>query len=62
MIKKLNEINSGYWLNGNIINNILYENNTELYSPYKNIKVLILFINCCEYFANYNHIKLNIVK
>ena len=54
MIKKLNEINTGYYLNGNIINNynnynLCYADDTALFSP--SLKGLELMINCCEEFS-----------
>ena len=58
MIKKLNEIHSGYCLNGNIINNICYADDTELFSP--SLRGLQLLISCCEEFSN--HITFNIDK
>ena len=58
MIKKLNEIHSGYCLNRNIINNLCYADDTSLFS----LKGLQLFISCCEEFANHNHITFNIDK
>ena len=60
MIKKLNEIHSGYCLNGNIINNICYADDTALFSP--SLRGLQLLISCCEEFANHNHITFNIDK
>ena len=49
MIKKLNEINTGYCINENIINNLYYEVDTVLFS--QSLKGLELLINCCEEFA-----------
>ena len=60
MINKLNEIHSGYCLNGNIINNLCYADDTALFSP--SLRGLQLLISCCEEFANHNHITFNIDK
>ena len=60
MIKKLNEIHSGYFLNGNIINNLCYADDTALFSP--SLRGLQLLISCCEEFSNHNHITFNIDK
>ena len=60
MIKKLNEIHSGYCLNGNIINNLCYADDIALFSP--SLRGLQLLISCCEEFANHNHITFNIDK
>ena len=60
MIKKLNEIHSGYCLNGNIINNLCYADDIALFSP--SLGGLQLLISCCEEFANHNHITFNIDK
>ena len=60
MIKKLNEIRSGYCLNGNIINNLCYADDIALFSP--SLRCLQLLISCCEEFANHNHITFNIDK
>ena len=54
MIVKLNQIKSGYCLNGNIINNLCYADDTALLSP--SLKGLQLLINCCEEFASHNFI------
>ena len=56
MIVKLNQIKSGYCLNGNIINNLCYADDT--FSP--SLKGLQLLINCCEEFAIHNFITYNI--
>ena len=60
MIKKLNEIHSGYCLNGNIINNLCYADDIALFLP--SLGGLQLLISCCEEFANHNHITFNIDK
>ena len=60
MIKKLNEIHSGYCLNENIINNLYYAEYTALFSP--SLRGLQLLIRCCEEFSNHNHITFNIDK
>ena len=60
MIVKLNQIKSGYCLNGNIINNLCYADDTALLSP--SLKGLQLLINCCEEFASHNFITYNIDK
>ena len=60
MIKKLNEIHSGYCLNGNIINILCYADDIALFSP--SLRGLQLLISCCEGFANHNHITFNIDK
>ena len=60
MIKKLNEIDSGYCLNRNIINNLCYADDTALFSP--SLRGLQLLISCCVEFANHNHITFNIDK
>ena len=60
MIKKLNEIHSGYCLNGNIINNLCYADDIALFSP--SLGGLQLLISCCEEFASHNHITFNIDK
>ena len=52
MIKKVNEIHSGYCINGNIINNICHADDTALFSP--SLKGLQLLISCCEEFANHH--------
>ena len=57
---KLNETHSGYCLNGNIINNFCYEDDTELFS--QSLGGFQLLIRCCEEFANHNHIMFNIDK
>ena len=44
MIKKLNEIHSGYCLNGNIINNLCYAYDIALFSP--SLWGLQLLISC----------------
>ena len=54
MIVKLNQIKSGYCLNGNVINNQCYADDTALFSP--SLKGLQLLINCCEEFASHNFI------
>ena len=59
MIKKLNEIHSAYCLNGNIINNLCYADDTALFSP--SLRGLQLLISC-EEFANHNHITFTIGK
>ena len=46
MIMKLNQIKSGYCLNGNVINNLCYADDTALFSP--SLKGLQLLINYCE--------------
>ena len=58
MIKKLDEIHSGYCINGNIINNLCYADDTALFST--SLMGLQLLISCCEEFANHNHITFNI--
>ena len=60
MIKKLNEIHSGYCLNGNIINNLCYADDTALFSP--SLRGLQLLISFCGEFANHNLITFNIDK
>ena len=60
MIKKLNEIHSGYCINGNIINILCYADDTALFSP--SLGGLKLLISCYEEFANHNHITFNIDK
>ena len=60
MIKKLNEIHSGYCLNGNIINNLCYSDVTALFSP--SLRDLQMLISFCEEFSNHNHITFNIDK
>ena len=52
MIKKLNEIHSGYCLNGNIINNLCYADDIALFSS--SLGGLQLLISCCEEFATNN--------
>ena len=60
MIVKLNQIKSGYCLNGNIINNLRYADDTALFSP--SLKGLQLLINCCEEFSSLIFITYNIDK
>ena len=60
MIKKLNEIHSGYCLNGNIINNLCYSDDIALFSS--SLGGLQLLISCCGEFSNHNHITFNIDK
>ena len=60
MIMKLNQIKSGYFLHGNIINNLSYAEDTYLFSP--SLKCLQLLINCCEKFASHNFITYTIDK
>ena len=60
MIVKLNQIKSGYCLNGKIINNLCYADDTALFSP--SLRGLQLLINCCEEFAGHNFITYNIDK
>ena len=60
MIMKLNKIKSGYCLNGNVINNLCYADDTALFSP--SLNGLQLLINCCEEFASHNFITYNMDK
>ena len=60
MIVKLNQIKLVYCLNGNIINNLCYADDTALFSP--SLKALQLLINCCEEFASHYFITYNIDK
>ena len=60
MIGNLNSIKTGYCINGNIINNLCYADDTTLFSP--SLSGLQLLIDCCQKFANSNKITYNIEK
>ena len=60
MIGNLNSIKTGYCINGNIINNVCYADDTTLFSP--SLSGLQLLIDCCQKFANSNKITYNIEK